>query len=64
MDCDTCGRYRPSSEIAPLREPDGGITMVCSRCRRLSAGRRPRPLDTDLRARPALAGPSVLAPTH
>ena len=50
MDCDSCGRYRPSSEIAPLRAADGRLVMACARCRRLVVvdGRsgpaaRPRP---------------------
>lgn len=40
MDCDSCGRYRPSSEIAPLREAGGRLAMVCGRCRRLAKSRR------------------------
>lgn len=40
MDCDACGRYRPSSEIIALRSPAGRFVMVCARCRRLAAGRR------------------------
>jgi hypothetical protein len=39
MDCDSCGRYRPSSEIAPLPDADGRLVMACARCRRLGAGR-------------------------
>jgi len=39
MDCDSCGRYRPSSEIVPIHEPGGRrIVMACARCRRLMAG--------------------------
>jgi hypothetical protein len=34
MDCDSCGRYRPSGEVAPLRDPVGRLVMACSRCRR------------------------------
>jgi hypothetical protein len=40
MDCDSCGRYRPSPEIAPLRDPSGRLVMACARCRRLATGRR------------------------
>jgi len=39
MDCDSCGRYRPSSEIAPLLNADGRLVMACARCRRFGAGR-------------------------
>jgi hypothetical protein len=39
MDCDSCGRYRPSSEIAPLLDAEGRLVMACARCRRLGAGR-------------------------
>jgi hypothetical protein len=38
MDCDLCGRYRPSSEIAPLVDATGRLVMACARCRRLGAG--------------------------
>ena len=62
MDCDTCGRYRPSSEITPLRETDGAFSMVCARCRRLAAGRRPRPLVSGLRGRPVLVNATGGAP--
>lgn len=40
MDCDSCGRYRPSAEIAPLRDAGGRLVMACGRCRRLGNGRR------------------------
>jgi hypothetical protein len=40
MDCECCGRYRPSQEIAPLRAVDGRLVMACARCRRLATGRR------------------------
>jgi hypothetical protein len=39
MDCDSCGRYRPSEEVAPLRDPIGRLVMACSRCRRLANAR-------------------------
>jgi hypothetical protein len=38
MDCDSCGRYRPSAEIAPLLEADGRLVMACARCRQFGAG--------------------------
>jgi len=48
MDCDSCGRHRPSEQIVALRSPGGAVVMVCGRCRRhaarrlqLSAGNRP-----------------------
>ncbi len=43
MDCETCGRYRPSAEVAPIREAGGRLVMACARCRRLSTGRRRAP---------------------
>lgn len=39
MDCDSCGRYRPSAEIVPLRRPEGRFVMACARCRRLATDR-------------------------
>ena len=50
VDCDSCGRHRPSAEIAPLRGPGGRLVMACVRCRRLAidegdpsrSGPRPR----------------------
>lgn len=39
MDCESCGRYRPSSEIVPLRDPDGRLLMACARCRRVISTR-------------------------
>lgn len=38
MDCETCGRYRPTGEIATLHEPGGRLVMACARCRGLAAG--------------------------
>jgi hypothetical protein len=40
MECERCGRYRPSQEVMPMRGADGGQQMVCARCRRLT-GHRP-----------------------
>ncbi len=34
VDCAACGRYRPSSEVSPLRDADGRMVMACGRCRR------------------------------
>ena len=60
MDCDSCGRYRPSAEIAPLRDPDGRLVMACARCRRLATG-RPKPEGSGERSTPTtVAGPPVL----
>ncbi len=62
MDCETCGRYRPSAEVAPIRDAGARLVMACARCRRLSAGRR---LATQMQqeARPALsARTGVLVP--
>jgi hypothetical protein len=47
MDCECCGRYRPSQEIAPLRAADGHFLMACARCRRLANGRRGRAPSAD-----------------
>lgn len=35
MDCETCGRHRPSEQIVALRSSAGAVVMVCGRCRRL-----------------------------
>jgi hypothetical protein len=40
MDCDTCGRHQPSSEITPLLGADGRLVMACLRCRRQGSGQR------------------------
>jgi hypothetical protein len=37
MDCDTCGRHRPSDQVTPFRDPMRGLVMACGRCRRLAA---------------------------
>ena len=37
MDCDSCGRYRPSSEIIPMAARDSHVIMACARCRRIAA---------------------------
>lgn len=37
MDCDLCGRYRPSAEIAPRLDATGRLVMACARCRRIVA---------------------------
>ena len=52
MDCDSCGRHRPSQEIALLREADGRLVMSCVRCRRLTIDRRGPAVPT---ARPTVA---------
>jgi hypothetical protein len=35
MDCQSCGRYRPSSEIVAVEVRHVGLVMACARCRRL-----------------------------
>lgn len=40
MDCDSCGRHRPSDQVAPARSATGDVVMACHRCRRRLA---PRP---------------------
>ena len=56
MDCDSCGRHRPSSEIAPLLGADSRLVMACSRCRRIRTGyREPAALAPVTAERPAPA---------
>jgi hypothetical protein len=53
MDCESCGRHRPSDQVVPARSSDGSVLMLCGSCRRhmtprpgTTAGLRalPRPL--------------------
>ena len=39
MDCESCGRHRPSEQVVPARSTNGAVLMVCGRCRRHLAGR-------------------------
>lgn len=34
MDCESCGRHRPSGQVVPTRSITGEVVMVCGRCRR------------------------------
>jgi hypothetical protein len=34
VDCESCGRHRPSSQVMPARSSTGAVLMVCGRCRR------------------------------
>jgi hypothetical protein len=61
MDCDSCGRYRPSQEIAPLRDADGRLVMACARCRRLATGRRGPAGPLEAPTPTGTAGSAVLA---
>ena len=36
MDCETCGCYRPSWEIAPIADLSGRLIMACASCRRVT----------------------------
>jgi len=52
MDCESCGRHRPSEQVVPARSINGTVLMVCGRCRRHLAGRadvsavlRPTPVE-------------------
>ena len=52
MDCESCGRHRPSEQVVPARSINGTLLMVCGRCRRHLAGRddvsavlRPTPVE-------------------
>lgn len=60
MDCESCGRYRPSSEISPLRAA-GRLLMACARCRRLTALRRTATAAPDRAGAPALSPGTALA---
>jgi hypothetical protein len=64
MDCDTCGRHRPSAEIAPLREGDGRLVMACARCRRLAPDRRGPASQAGGPASAFAAGSAVLVTTR
>lgn len=62
MECDACGRYRPSPEITASRGADGRLVMICTRCRGLERGHgepaRPAP---EAPATPTEAAVLVLA---
>jgi hypothetical protein len=34
MDCESCGRHRPSDQVVPTRSITGDVVMACGRCRR------------------------------
>lgn len=34
MDCEVCGRHRPSDQVVPTRSITGELVMACARCRR------------------------------
>lgn len=34
MDCESCGRHRPSDQIMPTWTASGSVVMACARCRR------------------------------
>jgi hypothetical protein len=60
MDCESCGRHRPSEHVVPARSLNGTVMMLCGRCRRHVTGRaaasadaRPVPGDTRQAAAPA-----------
>lgn len=35
MECESCGRYRPSAEIVATVDTAGRLVMACARCRRV-----------------------------
>ena len=39
MDCDSCGRHRPSDQVVPARSSNGTVQMLCGPCRRHIAHR-------------------------
>jgi hypothetical protein len=47
MDCELCGRYRLSSDVAPMRDHAGRVVMACSSCRHSQTG--PRLLESPAR---------------
>ncbi len=44
MDCDSCGRYRPTAQVHAVADPAGRLRMLCGRCRGRLASRRASPL--------------------
>ena len=62
MDCETCGRHRPSDQIVALRSSAGAVVMVCGRCRRL-VERRADPQPSG-RLAASMAGTTNLAAPH
>ncbi len=60
MECDPCGRYRPSSDVAPTRDPDGRLVMACTRCRRLETERHLLASPARLPATPTALGAAIL----
>jgi hypothetical protein len=53
MDCDRCGRYRPSREVVPVITEGTRVRMVCVRCRRGAAAIAARALVQRQRGRQA-----------
>ena len=39
MDCESCGRHRPSDQVIPARSSNGTLLMLCGPCRRHIAPR-------------------------
>jgi len=54
MECESCGRYRPSAEVNATVDSGGRLVMACVRCRRPAT--RP-PLRTATPSRAAVARP-------
>ena len=46
MDCDLCGRHRPSEQVVPTRSARGTVLMLCGPCRRHAARRSAGPAET------------------
>ena len=40
MDCESCGRYRPTAEVVLVAGPDGSLVWACARCRHRDGGER------------------------
>ena len=59
MDCDLCGRHRPSYQVVPARSANGTVLMLCGPCRRHAARRAGAA--ADMRSLPGSA--SQLAPS-
>jgi ribosome-binding protein aMBF1 (putative translation factor) len=45
MDCESCGRHRPSEQVVPARSINGTVLMACGRCRRHFIGRAEATID-------------------
>ncbi len=54
MDCESCGRHRPSDQIVATRSSNGMLQMLCGRCRRHLSHRPVELADIRSSVRPTL----------